>query len=82
MKPTDIFTNHPNPDFLPMCHNGDSCHQSAPRGSKTGTQGLSNHIERSRIPELLCEHIVNICEEYYDKSYVKFPVSSYRKKLF
>ena len=23
MKPTDIWTNHPNPEFLPMCHNGD-----------------------------------------------------------
>ena len=39
MKPTDIWTNHPDPKFLPMCHNGDSCHVAAPRGSKTGTQG-------------------------------------------
>lgn len=23
MKPTDIWTNHPDPKFLPMCHNGD-----------------------------------------------------------
>ena len=22
MKPTDIWTNHPEPKFLPMCHNG------------------------------------------------------------
>ena len=63
MKPTDIWTNHPNPKFLPMCHNGDSCHESAPRGSKTGTQGLSGSIERSKIPDKLCEHIVDICEE-------------------
>lgn len=27
MKPTDIWTNHPNPQFKPMCHNGDPCHQ-------------------------------------------------------
>lgn len=26
MKPTDIFTNHPNPRFKPPCHNGDPCH--------------------------------------------------------
>lgn len=36
MKPTDIWTNHPNPKFLPMCHNGNPCHVPAPRGSKTG----------------------------------------------
>lgn len=63
MKPTDIWTNHPNPKFLPMCHNGDSCHEPAPRGSKTGTQGLNGTIERSKIPDKLCEHIVDICEE-------------------
>lgn len=47
-----------------MCHNGDSCHERAPRGAKTGTQGLKGHIERSRIPQGLCEHIVDICEQY------------------
>jgi len=62
MKPTDIWTNHPNPQFKPMCHNGDPCHISAPRGAKTGTQGLKESIERSRIPQQLCDHIVNICE--------------------
>ena len=64
MKPTDIWTNHPDPKFLPMCHNGDSCHVSAPRGSKTGTQGLKTSKDRSVIPSKLCEHIVDICEEY------------------
>lgn len=63
MKPTDIWTNHPEPKFLPMCHNGDSCHVAAPRGSKTGTQGLKGARERSIIPQKLCEHIVDICEE-------------------
>lgn len=65
-KPTDIWTNHPNPDFLPMCKNGDSCHEPAPRGSKTGTQGLKGSVERARIPQKLCEHIVDICEEIVD----------------
>ena len=63
MKPTDIWTNHPNPKFKPMCKNGDPCHVAAPRGSKTGTQGLKNAIERSRIPKEFCKHIVQICEE-------------------
>lgn len=62
MKPTDIWTNHPNPQFKPMCSNGGSCHISAPRGAKTGTQGLKGSRERSVIPPALCAHIVEICE--------------------
>lgn len=63
MKPTDIWTNHPEPKFKPACKNGDPCHVRAPRGAKTGTQGLKGSKERSRIPEELCRHIVDICEE-------------------
>ena len=37
----------------------------APRGSRTGTQGLKGSIERSVIPPLLCEHIVDICEKHH-----------------
>lgn len=66
MKPTDIWTNHPNPKFKPACKNGDSCHESAPRGSKTGTQGLKGSKKRSIIPYELCEHIVDICERGID----------------
>lgn len=66
MKPTDIFTNHPCPRFLPICHRGDPCHEAAPRGARTGTQGLKGHIERSVIPSKLCEHVVKICEEGMD----------------
>lgn len=63
MKPTDIWTNHPDPKFKTPCHNGDSCHEPAPRGSKTGAQGLKGSVDRSRIPDKLCEHIVEICEK-------------------
>lgn len=63
MKPTDIWTNHPNPNFIPPCKNGDPCHAPAPRGSRTGTQGIKSSIDRSRIPDKLCEHIVEICEK-------------------
>lgn len=62
MKPTDIWTNHPAPRFRPACKNGDPCHEKAPRGSRTGTQGLKGSRERSVIPEALCQHIVDICE--------------------
>jgi hypothetical protein len=63
MKPTDIFTNHPDPKFKAPCHNGDTCHESAPRGSRTGTQGLKK-VDRSRIPDELCHHIVSIVETH------------------
>lgn len=67
MKPTDIWTNHPDPRFKPMCKNGDPCHTAAPRGAKTGTQGRSGSVERSRIPDELCEHIVTISEEHLSR---------------
>ena len=63
MKPTDIWTNHPNPEFKPPCKNGDPCHVRAPRGARTGTQGIKGAKDRSRIPEQLCNHIANICEK-------------------
>lgn len=68
MKPTDIWTNHPAPDFKPPYKNGDPCHDRAPRGTKTGgTQGMKKGPDRARIPVLLCEHIVDICEKYIPK---------------
>lgn len=64
MKPTDIWTNHPYPMFKEPCKNGDGCHEAAPRHSNTGTQRLRSHVDRSKIPQELCEHIVRICEVY------------------
>ena len=61
-KSTDIWTNHPDPQFKPACKSGDSCHERAPRGSRTGTQGLNGAIERARIPDAFCDHICAICE--------------------
>jgi len=57
MKPTDIWTNI---DWQPRekCKNGMSCHEKAPRGSRTGTQGLKNNHERSKVPYELCEEIL------------------------
>lgn len=54
MKPTDIWTNNSNWIPKKCCKNGDKCHVSAPRGSRTGTQGLSGAYDRSKIPEMLC----------------------------
>jgi len=58
MKPTDIWTNNPYWEPRPMCKNGDKCHVSAPRGSQTGTQGLKGNYERSKLPEELCQEIL------------------------
>jgi len=59
MKPTDVWTNDKAWIPKPMCKNGDSCHVSAPRGSKTGTQGLKGAYERSKIPEKLFDEILS-----------------------
>lgn len=61
MKPTDIWTNSTKWIPRPMCKNGDPCHVAAPRGSKTGTQGLKGSYERSKIPEELCYEILKSC---------------------
>ena len=62
MKPTDIWTNCAVWTPRPRCKNGDSCHESAPRGSRTGTQGLSGAKERGVIPPALFDDIFDIIE--------------------
>lgn len=59
-KPTNIWTNL-NIKFKTCSNNNKECHhESAPRGSKTGTQGLKGSIERSAIPPKLFEHIFEV----------------------
>ena len=53
MKPTDLWGYVPNWTPRKPCKNGNTCHVSAPRGSKSGTQGLANATERSKVPEQL-----------------------------
>ena len=66
-KPTDIWSNHIYSLFnengwkpRPMCFNGNTkCqHQPSPRGSRTGTQGMKNNYERSKVPYELCKEIL------------------------
>lgn len=66
-KPTDIWSNNLysllNPNgWSPRqeCFNGNkNCHhEPAPRGSKTGTQGLKGNYDRSKIPNELCIEIL------------------------
>jgi len=58
MKPTDIWTNSRTWNPRPMCKNGAPCHEAAPRGSRTGTQGLKSNYERSKIPNDLCIEVI------------------------
>ena len=59
MKPTDIWTNVPEEIWKPKppCKNGAPCHEAAPRGSKTGTQGLKGAVARVAIPPALFHEI-------------------------
>ena len=66
-KPTDIWSNHIYSLFnvngwkpRAICFNGNTnCHhQPAPRGSRTGTQGMKNNYERSKVPYELCKEIL------------------------
>ncbi len=60
MKPTDIWTNCGVWLPRPMCRPGAKCHESTPRGwRESSTLGLANSIERSVVPQELCEEIVN-----------------------
>lgn len=62
-KATDFFSNI-DLHLKPPCKNGSSCHEKAPRGSKTGLQGIQDKALKSIYPPLLCEHIVKECENY------------------
>lgn len=59
MKPTDLWGVVPNWKPREMCKNGMPCHEAAPRGSKTGTQGLKGSKERSRVPYKLGREILD-----------------------
>lgn len=56
MKPTDIWTNHPNPDFLPQCSVNTDQHIH-------GTWALAHkrdYLSRGTMPRELCDHIARI----------------------
>lgn len=62
MKPTDLWGNVPGWTYREPCKNGQGCHEAAPRGSKTGTQGLKGAKERSRVPYALGQEILEAIE--------------------
>lgn len=64
MKPTDIWTNLYDWKLRSICKNGDSCHESAPRSSKSGTQGEKSKELRGTIPRELCIEIYEECNKF------------------
>jgi len=58
MKPTDIWTCGLNWTARPICKNGGPCHVSAPRGSRTGTQGMGSYADKSVVPLELWREIL------------------------
>ena len=59
MKPTDLWGAVDGWTARPHCKNGDTCHEAAPRGSKTGTQGIKGSRQRSMVPIELSREILN-----------------------
>lgn len=59
MKPTDLWGSVNGWTARPHCKNGDTCHEAAPRGSKTGTQGIKGSRQRSMVPIELSREILN-----------------------
>lgn len=64
LKPTDIWGRHPK-GFKEMQIADKSLldYTPAPRGSKTGTQGLNGADQRAKIPYKLSECICKLCEQ-------------------
>lgn len=62
MKPTDLWGNVSGWTPRKPCNNGSDCHVASPRGSSTGTQGLVNATERSRVPYDLGKEIMEALE--------------------
>lgn len=61
-KPTDLWGNVPGWTAREMCKPGGDCHVAAPRGSRTGTQGLKGARERSRVPYELGVELLHTLE--------------------
>lgn len=58
MKPTDLWGYMPYTwQPRPACRNGSPCHEAAPRGARTGTQGIAGAVNRSRVPYELSQEI-------------------------
>ena len=58
-KPTDFFGRIPPAFEFKTCHNGAKDHESAPRGAKTGTQGIDGADMRAKMPFALSKALLD-----------------------
>lgn len=63
MKPTDLWGKFPPTFEARHCHNNAACHERAPRGAKTGTQGIKGSANRAKIPYQLSLEMCIACEK-------------------
>jgi site-specific DNA-cytosine methylase len=61
-KPTFLFGEHPPSFKYRRCSEGESCHNTAPRGSDTGTQDDRSASDRASLPQGLVEEVVDSVE--------------------
>jgi len=64
MKPTDLWGYVEGWQTKQPCRNGSPCHEAAPRGARTGTQGLRGAKTRSMIPYQLGAEICEALERH------------------
>lgn len=62
-KPTDLWGDVPGWEPRPVCDRGAPCHEAAPRGSRTGTQGLASARTKAMVPYGLGMDILQAIEE-------------------
>lgn len=67
MKPTDLWGEVDGWTHREPCKSGMTCHVAAPRGSRTGTQGLKGAKERSRVPYELSQELLTVVDNYGTK---------------
>lgn len=80
MKPTDLWGGFPPSLVLkPACNNGAPCHDAAPRGSRTGTQGMDSALS-AKIPRELALAVCLACEQ--DLTAGKQSVAKPQESLF
>lgn len=70
-KPTDLWTNFPL--VVSQCFNGNSLchHERAPRGAKTGIQGIHGNYQRSIVPRNLINSILDQIEKPIIQGWIK-----------
>lgn len=70
MKPTDLWGHVPGWAPRPMCRNGDACHDPAPRGARTGTQGIRGSAARAVVPWQLWDEVLTAAESGHGRQAV------------